>query len=177
MTGGGEYKPVLTKISDSVNLADSKTAASAKAVKTAYDLANGKQANLGFTPVQQGGGANQRPNKVYLGWDGGAVRMQVDNTDMGQPVTTLAGQQKAPNAAWADGAQFALQTAPGRERRYHLNWAGQEDSPRMCGGSNDGTNMLAWNPANFSVNYAIRPTINGAEYANNAQVVLLEHQI
>lgn len=56
LTGGGEYKPALTKISDSVNLADSKTAASAKAVKTAYDLANDKQANLGFTPVQQGGG-------------------------------------------------------------------------------------------------------------------------
>ena len=57
LTGGGEYKPALTKISDSVNLADSKTAASAKAVKTTYDLANSKQANLGFTPVQQGGGA------------------------------------------------------------------------------------------------------------------------
>ena len=49
LTGGGEYKPALTKISDSVNLADSKTAASAKAVKTAYDrgtagvtAANGK---------------------------------------------------------------------------------------------------------------------------------------
>ena len=49
LTGGGEYKPALTKISDSVNLADSKTAASAKAVKAAYDrgtdgvtAANGK---------------------------------------------------------------------------------------------------------------------------------------
>lgn len=49
LTGGGEYKPALTKISDSVSLADSKTAASAKAVKTAYDrgtagvtAANGK---------------------------------------------------------------------------------------------------------------------------------------
>ena len=39
LTGGGEYKPALTKISDSVSLEDSKTAASAKAVKTAYDLA------------------------------------------------------------------------------------------------------------------------------------------
>ena len=39
LTGGGEYKPALTKISDSVSLADSTTAASAKAVKTAYDLA------------------------------------------------------------------------------------------------------------------------------------------
>ena len=39
LTGSGEYKPALTKISDSVSLADSTTAASAKAVKTAYDLA------------------------------------------------------------------------------------------------------------------------------------------
>lgn len=37
LTGGGEYKPALTKISDSVSLEDSTTAASAKAVKTAYD--------------------------------------------------------------------------------------------------------------------------------------------
>ena len=49
LTGSGEYKPALTKISDSVSLEDSKTAASAKAVKTAYDrgtagvtAANGK---------------------------------------------------------------------------------------------------------------------------------------
>ena len=49
LTGGGEYKPALTRMSDSVNLADSKTAASAKAVKAAYDqgtngvtAANGK---------------------------------------------------------------------------------------------------------------------------------------
>ena len=37
LTGGGEYKPALTKISDSVSLADSTTAASSLAVKTAYD--------------------------------------------------------------------------------------------------------------------------------------------
>ena len=173
LTGGGEYKPVLTKISDSVNLADSKTAASAKAVKTAYDLANGKQANLGFTPVQQGGGANQRPNKVYLGWDGGAVRMQVDNTDMGQLVTTLAGQQKAPNAAWADGAQFALRLRREGNVDTIWNWAGQGGQPSHVWGSNDGTNMLAWNPANFSVNYANSANYaNGAEYANNAGSVV-----
>ena len=37
LTGGGEYKPALTKISDSVSLEDSTTAASATAVKAAYD--------------------------------------------------------------------------------------------------------------------------------------------
>ena len=154
LTGGGEYKPALTKISDSVNLADSKTAASAKAVKAAYDLANGKQAALGFTPVQQGGGANQYASKIYLGWDGGAVRVQVDGSDMGQLGTTLAGQQKAPNAAWADGAQFALRLRREGNVDTIWDWAGQGGQPGWLWGGNDGVNMYVYNPANFSVNYA-----------------------
>ena len=175
LTGGGEYKPALTKISDNVSLEDSTTAASAKAVKTAYELANGKQAALGFTPVQQGGGANQRPNKVYLGWDGGAVRMQVDNTDMGQLVTTLAGQQKAPNAAWADGAQFALRLR--REGNVDTIWnsAGQGGKPGWLWGGNDGVNMYVYNPANFSVNYAnsayISTAVSGVWFGRNNQTV------
>ena len=154
LTGGGEYKPALTKISDSVNLADSKTAASAKDVKAAYDLANGKQAALGFTPVQQGGGANQYASKIYLGWDGGAVRVQVDGSDMGQLVTTLAGQQKAPNAAWADGAQFALRLRREGNVDTSWYWDGQGGQPGWLWGGNDGVNMYVYNPANFSVNYA-----------------------
>lgn len=45
---------------------------------------NGKQASLGFTPVQQGGGTSQGSNKVYIGWDGSGLRAQVDNTDLGR---------------------------------------------------------------------------------------------
>ena len=109
LTGGGEYKPALTKISDSVNLANSKTAASAKAVKTAYDLANAKQANLGFTPVQQGGGTGQGTNKVYIGWatDASGLKAQADSTNLGNIVTTAGGTIKAPQAALADRAQVA----------------------------------------------------------------------
>jgi len=40
-----------------------------------------KQAALGFTPVQQGGGTGMAANKLYLGWDGSGVRLQVDNND------------------------------------------------------------------------------------------------
>lgn len=109
LTGGGEYKPALTKISDSVNLADSKTSASAKAVKTAYDLANSKQANLGFTPVQQGGGTGQGNNKVYIGWatDASGLKAQADSTNLGNIVTTEGGTIKAPQAALADRADVA----------------------------------------------------------------------
>ena len=109
LTGGGKYKPALTKISDSVSLADSTTAASATAVKTAYDLANRKQPNLGFTPIQQGGGTGQGNNKVYIGWatDASGLKAQADSTYLGNIVTTAGGAIKAPQAALADRAQVA----------------------------------------------------------------------
>lgn len=40
-------------------------------------------AKLTFTPVQQGGGAGQGTNKIYLGWSNEGLRLQVDNTDVG----------------------------------------------------------------------------------------------
>ena len=49
----------------------------------------GAQAALGFTPVQQGGGAGQGANKIYLGWDGGALKCQVDGLDLGRIWTNL----------------------------------------------------------------------------------------
>lgn len=57
-------------------------------------------ARLGFTPVQQGGGANQVDNKVYIGWGtGSALRAQVDVTDLGKIWTdSLAGG--APASGW-----------------------------------------------------------------------------
>lgn len=47
------------------------------------------QQNLGFFPVQQGGGAGQLTNKIYLGWSGSAIKAQVDATDMGGLWTDL----------------------------------------------------------------------------------------
>jgi hypothetical protein len=47
---------------------------------------NSKQANLGFTPVQQSGGGGQYSNKIYLGWGGDALRLTVDATDFGRLV-------------------------------------------------------------------------------------------
>ena len=44
---------------------------------------NGKQANLGFTPIQQGGGTNQLSNKIRIGWNGTQLLAQVDNTSLG----------------------------------------------------------------------------------------------
>lgn len=112
LTGGGPLSADVTlaaKLTDLVNLTDSTTAASATAVKKAYDLASTKQPNLGFTPVQQGGGTGQGTNKVYIGWatDASGLKAQADSTNLGNIVTTEGGTIKAPQAALADRAQVA----------------------------------------------------------------------
>lgn len=133
LTGGGPLSSDVTlsaKLTDSVSLADSTTAASATAVKAAYDqgtagvtaageakttaenalaVANTKQPNLGFTPVQQGGGTGQGTNKVYIGWatDASGLKAQADSTYLGNIVTTAGGTIKAPQAALADRAEVA----------------------------------------------------------------------
>jgi hypothetical protein len=47
---------------------------------------NGKQAALGFTPIQQGGPAGYGTSKVYIGWanDGSGLLCQVDATNFGK---------------------------------------------------------------------------------------------
>ena len=112
LTGGGPLSADVTlavKLTNSVNLTDSTTAASATAVKKAYDLASTKQPNLGFTPIQQGGGTGQGTNKVYIGWatDASGLKAQADSTNLGNIVTTAGGTIKAPQAALADRAQVA----------------------------------------------------------------------
>lgn len=112
LTGGGPLSSNVTlaaKLTNSVSLTDSTTAASATAVKTAYDLARSKQPNLGFTPIQQGGGTGQGNNKVYIGWatDASGLKAQADSINLGNIVTTAGGTVKAPQAALADRAQVA----------------------------------------------------------------------
>ena len=53
------------------------------------DLLDGQQGSyytditsrLGYTPVQQGGGTGQGTNKLYMGWSGSALLLQVDSTN------------------------------------------------------------------------------------------------
>lgn len=131
LTGGGPLSADVTlaaKLTDSVSLTDSTTAASAIAVKTAYDrgtagviaageakttaknaltVANSKQPNLGFTPVQQGGGSGQDNSKIYIGHGTNGLKAQIGTTDLGYIVTTAAGTTKVANSASADRAQVA----------------------------------------------------------------------
>lgn len=79
------------------------------AVKEAYDrgssaltVANGKQDNLGFTPVQQGGAPGQVVgSKVRIGWDGTGITAYIDDTRF-PLVTSSAGYTKAPYSSVAD---------------------------------------------------------------------------
>jgi hypothetical protein len=66
---------------------------------------------LGFTPIQQGGGASQAANKIYLGWDGSRMRVQTDTTDRGE----LAFEAELAN--YAQLAQFpASLVTPGYQK-------------------------------------------------------------
>lgn len=176
LTGGGEYKPALTKISDSVSLADSKTAASAKAVKAAYEqgtagvtaaeeakttaenaltVANSKQPNLGFTPVQQGGGSGQDNSKIYIGHGANGLKAQIGTTDLGYIVTTAAGTTKAANSASADRAQVANSA----ETLFVTGWGNTEWGSTPYGRSplyvwclpSGGSGMMPCSPSVLSV--------------------------
>lgn len=154
LTGGGPLSADVTlaaKLTDSVSLADSTTAASATAVKTAYDLANSKQANLGFTPVQQGGGAGQEGQKIYIGWSSSGLKAQAAELDLGNVVTTSAGCTKAPSAATADLATTAtrLRLTGGVDTSW--TYAGKGGQPAFVWGSDNGVNMDVWSPSNFNV--------------------------
>ncbi|KWS32221.1 phage tail protein [Pseudomonas syringae] len=42
------------------------------------------QPQIGYTPLQQGGGAGQKTNKVFIGWSDVGLKLTVDATDMGR---------------------------------------------------------------------------------------------
>lgn len=72
-----------TQVQGAVN---ASAAANTKADAAVAAVAN-KQDKLNFTPVQQGGGTGQNNNnKIYLGWSGTGLRLQVDGTDFGPMV-------------------------------------------------------------------------------------------
>ncbi len=77
-----------------------------------------KQDALGYTPVQQGGGAGQDTNKIYIGWDGtaGKLKAQVDVTDKGNFVfegsnPTFTGTPTVPTPGVGDNSTKIANTA------------------------------------------------------------------
>ena len=68
--------------------ASSAAATNSEAITRINTALAGKQAALGFTPVQQGGGTGQKTTKLYLGWTGANLKAQASSTDLGYIVTT-----------------------------------------------------------------------------------------
>lgn len=60
---------------------------------------------LGFTPVQQGGGAGQGTNKIYIGYGAGAIYLQVDSTSFGStwPISITGNAGYASSAGSVGG--------------------------------------------------------------------------
>lgn len=195
LTGGGPLSSDVTlaaKLTNSVSLTDSTTAASATAVKTAYDrgttgvtaagkakttaenalaVANTKQPNLGFTPIQQGGGTGQGTNKVYIGWatDASGLKAQAGSTNLGNIVTTAGGTIKAPQAALADRAQVANTS----ETLFVTGWGNTKWGSTPYGQSplyvwclpSGGSNMMPCSPGVLSAGAA-----NFCTYTPNVRV-------
>jgi hypothetical protein len=61
------------------------------------------QPALGYTPVQQGGGAGQTTNKLYIGWSASNLLLQVDATNFGNtwPVGISGNAASSSNGAKA----------------------------------------------------------------------------
>lgn len=73
-------------------------------------------ARLPFMPVQQGGGAGQATNKVYMGWSGTGLKVQVDATDLGMVVfESFARNASNLNAGTVhvDRLPMSTETSPG----------------------------------------------------------------
>ena len=66
-----------------ISMPAATTSVSGYLTSTDWNTFNGKQASLGFTPVQQGGGTGQGTNKIYIGWATSQLFLQVDATNFG----------------------------------------------------------------------------------------------
>ncbi|RRV08094.1 phage tail protein [Pseudomonas sp. v388] len=84
--------------------------------RTSTGLVHYLQPRLGFTPPQQGGGANQAANTLRLGWStkGSGLRLQVDTLDQG----LLWGEAnfyrpEGSNFISAQGGSSSIQLPPG----------------------------------------------------------------
>ncbi len=83
----GDIQTQLNGLNGMITSGLAAAIASWDAALSATNLAvAGKQANLGFTPVTQGGGAGMLTNTVKVGWSGSDVLVEVGATPQGKMV-------------------------------------------------------------------------------------------
>lgn len=138
----------VTATAAEINILDGVTATAAElnyvdgvtsAIQTQLD---GKQASLGFTPVQQGGGAGQGTNKIFLGW-GDGLRLQVDATDQG--AIALRNEALGQGQTWQNMISFRTrntnyQNTTGRPIQVNVRTSALNSSLDV---SADGVNFVA----------------------------------
>ncbi len=92
---------------------------------------------LGFTPVQQGGGTGQSTNKLYVGWLGSQLGLQVDVTNFG--------------STWPIGVTGNSATATKLATARNINGVAFDGTANI----NIATKLVILNRAAASINVAI----------------------
>lgn len=136
-TIGAQASLGYTPLNAANNLSDLTNAATARS-----NL--GAQASLGFTPVQQGGGAGQGANKLYFGWDGANIRVQVDATDIGK---LLSGANNLSDVSNAATARSNLGAAPTNDPTFTgtITLPAAFGINRIEAGTGDGASFTTYN--------------------------------
>jgi hypothetical protein len=93
-------------------------------------------ARLGYTPVQQGGGAGQGSSKLYIGWLGASLGLQVDATNFGAtwPIGITGNAATATTATTANALNTGL--------AYQINGLGVGVNPSGTAGEIRATNNV-----------------------------------
>ena len=110
------------------------------------------QRELGFTPVQQGGGLYMSVNKIKIGWDGPAsfARLEVDATQMGALWADNCAQRRMAEVIGADslGSYAFMRSAQPSSRGQHV--AGSQLTFSSAGGDLSFTASGTWRCMGFT---------------------------
>lgn len=121
----------------------------------------GAQADLGFTPVQQGGGTSMGTNKVYVGWNGIGLFAQVDTTSLGRLVTNV--DATGATGTYSSTQLFAPGNAPLFACRAWVNFNGQ--GVVAIRGSGNVSSITDFGTGSYTVNFTT--AMIDANYAPN----------
>lgn len=109
----------------------------------------GAQANLGFTPVQQGGGTSMGTNKVYVGWNGIGLFAQVDTTSLGRIVVNA--DATGATGTYSSTQLFAPGNAPLFACRAWVNFDGT--GTVSIRGSGNVSSITDFGTGSYTVNF------------------------
>lgn len=138
-------------------------------------------AGIGFTPVQQGGGANQQSNKLFLGWDNTHLRLQVDSTDEQELAFLAEVQQETARAITAENnlnAEISSEvtnrgTAVNAEMARAITAENNLDAEISSETTNRGTAVNAEATARTNADNALQTNINSEiTRAENAEAAI-----